>query len=163
MHKNPFWEFHKYHHSAEEFNLITSTRSHFIEKGFLTIFDAFLFIIFGLPAEYYIGMAFTREFYATLSHSGLNWNLGWIGKYILISPAAHRIHHSKADEHFNKNFGSFFIWWDLMFGTYHYTKESIEIGVENSKFNGSNFWKDMIMGISLFFDASLLNSRKNYE
>ena len=108
-------------------------------------------------------MAFLREFYATLSHSGLNWNLGWIGKYILISPAAHRIHHSKADEHFNKNFGSFFIWWDLMFGTYHYTKESIEIGVENSKFNGSNFWKDMIMGISLFFEASLLNSRKNYE
>lgn len=161
MHKNPFWEFHKYHHSAEEFNLITSTRGHFIEKGFLTIFDAFLFIIFGLPAEYYIGMAFTREFYATLSHSGLNWNFGWIGKYILISPAAHRIHHSKEDKHFNKNFGSFFIWWDLMFGTYEYTEEPIEIGLENSHFNDSNFWKDMITGISLFFDKSSNIYRKN--
>lgn len=156
MHKNPFWEFHKYHHSAEEFNLITSTRSHFMEKGFLTIFDAFLFLLFGIPAEYYVIMASIREFYAVLSHSELNWQLGWIGKYILISPACHRIHHSKSSKHFDKNYGSFFIWWDIIFGTYLKNDEKITIGLDNSNFNKSNFWKDMINGISSFFESTTL-------
>ena len=46
MHKRPFWELHKYHHSATEFNLITTTRGHFLEKGFLTIIDVFVFLLF---------------------------------------------------------------------------------------------------------------------
>ena len=48
-----------------------------------------------------------------------------------------------------------------MFGTYEYTEEPIEIGLENSHFNDSNFWKDMITGISLFFDKSSNFYRKN--
>ena len=47
-----------------------------------------------------------------------------------------------------------------MFGTYEYTNEPIGVGVENSNFNSSNFWKDMITSISLFFEASLIKLKK---
>lgn len=153
MHKNPFWELHKYHHSANELNLITTTRGHFIEKGILTVFDAVLFLLFGLDVEYYVIIAFAREFYSYLLHSGLNWRLGWFGKYVLISPVDHRIHHSKSKDHFDKNFGTFFIWWDKIFGTYIYTSKKIDLGIENSNYNKKGFWKEMIIGTNEFVNA----------
>ena len=153
MHKNPFWELHKYHHSATEFNLATTTRGHFLEKGFGTLFDAVLFLIFGAPIEYYVFIAFGKEFYNYLLHSNLNWSLGWVGKHILISPTAHRIHHSISEKHFDKNFGTFFIWWDRIFGTYYHTTEEIIIGVKNTSYNKHGFWKDMIIGLNEFIDA----------
>ena len=155
MHKRPFWELHKYHHSATEFNLITTTRGHFLEKGFLTIIDVFVFLLLGIPPEYFIFIAFGREFYAFILHADLNWSLGWFGKYILISPKAHKIHHSNDENHFGKNLGTFFNWWDHIFGTFLDTDYEIQIGVKDSSFNKKGFWNDMIIGTKEFAIATL--------
>ena len=161
MHKSPFWELHKHHHSATEFNLMTTTRGHFLEKGFGTIFDAILFLLFGVPIEFYVIIAFGKEFYSYLLHSNLNWSLGWVGRYILISPMAHRIHHSISERHFHKNYGSMLIWWDKIFGTYLFSTQKIEIGVENTPYNKLGFWKDMIVGLNEFLEVSFrLKNRK---
>ena len=154
MHKRPFWELHKYHHSATEFNIVTTTRGHFLEKGFLTLFDVFVFILIGVPPEYFVFIAFGREFYSYLLHADLSWNLGFVGKFILISPKAHKIHHSKNEIHFGKNLGTFFNWWDHLFGTYLDTDENIEIGVINSKYNSNGFWRDMVYGANEFVRAT---------
>ena len=130
-------------------------------KKFERIFDAVLFLIFGAPIEYYVFIAFGKEFYNYLLHSNLNWSLGWVGKYILISPTAHRIHHSISEKHFDKNFGTFFIWWDKIFGTYYHTTEEVIIGVKNTPYNKHGFWKDMIIGLNEFIDAIFrFNNRK---
>lgn len=155
MHKRPFWELHKYHHSATEFNLITTTRSHFLEKGFLTIIDVFVFLLLGVPPEYFVLIAFGREFYAFVLHADVNWSLGWVGKYIFISPKAHKIHHSDNEKHFGKNLGTFFNWWDHIFGTYLDTDDEIQIGVKDSTFNKKGFWNDMIIGTKEFAIATL--------
>ncbi|MFT6209433.1 MAG: sterol desaturase/sphingolipid hydroxylase (fatty acid hydroxylase superfamily) [Bacteroidia bacterium] len=153
MHKMPFWELHKYHHSATEMNLITTSRGHFVEKGFLTIFDAVMFIALGVPAQYFVLLIFTREFYSFLLHSNLSWSLGWVGKYILISPLDHRLHHGIADEYFDKNYGTFFIWWDKIFGSYFKATEKVEIGVKNSSYNDIGFWRSMVLGTQEFLAA----------
>ena len=154
MHKRPFWELHKYHHSATEFNILTTTRGHFIEKGILTIFDAFLFILIGVPPEYFVFIAFGKEFYSYLLHADLGWSLGWVGRFILISPKAHKIHHSTNENHFGKNLGTFFNWWDHLFGTYIDTHEKITIGVSDSKYNSNGFWQDMVYGTNEFVRAT---------
>ena len=154
MHRRPFWQLHKYHHSAEEFNLITTTRGHFIETSVLTIFDTLVFLLFGLPLEQYLFFVYFREVYSHLLHSNIQWHFGWIGKYILLSPIAHRIHHSVDPKHFNKNYGSVFVWWDKLFGTFYFTKESVEIGVEPNEYNKNGFWKDMIFGTKEFLKDS---------
>lgn len=160
MHKMPFWELHKYHHSATEMNLITTTRGHFVEKGFLTLFDAVMFIVLGVPAEYYIVLVFAREFYSFLLHSNLGWSLGWVGKYVLISPLDHRLHHGMANKYFDKNYGTFFIWWDKLFDSYQKATEKVEIGLKDSIYNDIGFWRSMILGSQEFLEASMSASLK---
>lgn len=150
MHKKPFWELHKYHHSATEFNLITTSRGHFIEKGFLIVFDSILFSLLGAPVEYFIAFIIIKEFYDQLLHSELNWSLGWVGRNILMSPKAHRIHHSDHHEFYDKNFGTMFIFWDKLFGTYIDTNTKITIGVDHNQYNKNGFWWDMLEGSRAF-------------
>lgn len=163
MHKRPFWELHKYHHSATEFNLITTTRGHFLEKGFLTIIDVFVFLFLGVPPEYFVFIAFGREFYAFVLHADVNWSLGWVGKYFFISPKAHKIHHSDNEKHFGKNLGTFFNWWDHIFGTFLDTDDEIQIGVKDSTFNKKGFWNDMIIGTKKFAIATLQMTGKKEQ
>jgi len=155
MHKMPFWELHKYHHSATELNLITTTRGHFLEKGFLTIFDAVMFIVLGVPAEYFVLLVYAREFYSFLLHSNLNWSLGWVGVYILVSPLDHRLHHGISLPHFDKNYGTFFIWWDKLFGTYFRATQKVEIGVKDCNYNEIGFWRSMVLETKEFLAATM--------
>jgi sterol desaturase/sphingolipid hydroxylase (fatty acid hydroxylase superfamily) len=39
-------------------------------------------------------------------------------EYIFVTPSHHRVHHSSNDKYLDKNFGSTFIIWDRMFGTF---------------------------------------------
>src|SRR5690606_22240829 len=59
----------------------------------------------------------------------LSW--GPVLSRIVISPAQHQIHHSRAPEHFNRNFGSQFALWDWMFGTLSVPerREKLELGI----------------------------------
>ena len=50
-------------------------------------------------------------------HADLPWTLGPVGK-VLISPAAHRLHHIDDDKLMGQNFGGLFTLWDRLFGTF---------------------------------------------
>lgn len=150
MHISPFWELHAYHHSAEEFNLLTTSRGHFVEAGFYHLFTGLFFAVLGVPAISIFLVYGFREFYQYLLHSDVNWKLGIIGKTILISPAAHRLHHSIEKKDFNKNYSTFFIWWDLIFGTYQKPEDTYVIGIEDNPYNDVGFFKGQWIGIKRF-------------
>jgi sterol desaturase/sphingolipid hydroxylase (fatty acid hydroxylase superfamily) len=42
---------------------------------------------------------------------------------IFVTPSHHRVHHSSNDKYLDKNFGSTFIIWDRMFGTFQSEEE----------------------------------------
>lgn len=156
MHKlKPFWEVHKYHHSATSFNLITTARGHFIEAGAFSLFNALLFALIGAPPELYAALYAIREIWALWLHSNVEIRLGWVGKNILVTPAAHWVHHSKEERHYDKNFGTFFVFWDRMFGTYHIPEKVREIGINNDPYNQKGFWRDMFIGVRLFVKSVL--------
>jgi sterol desaturase/sphingolipid hydroxylase (fatty acid hydroxylase superfamily) len=157
MHLNPFWELHAYHHSAEEFNMITTTRGHFTEAGFKYAFTGLFLAIFGSNSENFGSLAYIvflviifRELYEYFLHSDVNWRLGFIGKYILIHPIAHKLHHSINPADYNKNYSTFFIWWDKIFGTYKEPSEAIVIGIEDNPYNKVNFFKGQWIGFKRF-------------
>jgi sterol desaturase/sphingolipid hydroxylase (fatty acid hydroxylase superfamily) len=160
MHLAPFWELHKYHHSATEFNLITTSRGHFLEKGILVIFDSILFSLLGAAQEQFIFFLVFQEFYDQLLHSNLGTTYGWLGRYILVSPMAHRLHHSQHKIHYNKNFGNLFVLWDKLFGTYEHNSNQIDIGVKNNPYNKRGFWWDMVEGSRLIVMKSVLIVRQ---
>ena len=113
------WQLHSVHHSATDLNILTRQRGHFLETEISRFFDVIPFVIFGAPIQTYFFIKILTEAHQMIVHSSLTSHWGFIGKYILVSPSAHRIHHSIDKKHFDKNYGSTFIFWDRIFGTYH--------------------------------------------
>jgi sterol desaturase/sphingolipid hydroxylase (fatty acid hydroxylase superfamily) len=85
----------------------------------ITLFGAnFIFSIFHLLG-------------ANMRHSHIWLSFGPILERIIISPAQHQIHHSKAPRHWDRNYGEVFAIWDWLFGTLYLPgkeREIIEFG-----------------------------------
>ncbi len=141
LHTRKLWEIHSYHHSASEFTLFTNARGHLFEASVTSFFTAVFFAIMGAPLHEIIYVYAFREVYAYLIHSDINNKFGWIGRWILISPPAHKLHHSIDKNDYGRNFGTFFIWWDKLFGTYKEPSEPIKIGLTGDIYNQMNYFK----------------------
>lgn len=111
------WEQHKLHHSDEHMNVTTQLRHHWTEILVRVPIIAFpMSLLLNItPAETgFVG--FLINYFGLFIHTNVRLRLGPIG-YILCGPQAHRIHHSRETQHFNKNFAAYFFGWDLLFGT----------------------------------------------
>ena len=144
------WQIHKFHHAAVDFVLITGNRIHPLERIIhnLIVFIPLRFI--GAPGETYVLIILVISLIDEMQHSMIKWDLGWIGRNIIFSPVGHRIHHSKEREHWDKNFGDIFVFWDKIFGTYYYGKKiNTEIGVTQNWFNHQSIVFDLIHSMFL--------------
>ena len=142
------WPFHAVHHSAEVMTPVTIYRKHpiydliggLMNNLFLGVaIGSFLFLITnridaltlgGINAGYYL-------FNITLSnfrHSHIWISYGLVLEHVLVSPAQHQIHHSRAIEHHNKNYGEVFALWDWMFGSLYVPrgKEDLVFGLADA-------------------------------
>jgi sterol desaturase/sphingolipid hydroxylase (fatty acid hydroxylase superfamily) len=128
-----WWEFHKHHHSATEFNAITQARFHPLDGVAIFLSTVVPVQLLGGTVGQSLFVLVPFGVHAGLTHSMLPWGWGWFGRYVIYSPLGHRIHHSALPEHKDKNFGAFFPVWDWMFGTY-YKGDVIneEVGVEDN-------------------------------
>jgi sterol desaturase/sphingolipid hydroxylase (fatty acid hydroxylase superfamily) len=119
LHWRWFWYLHRYHHSATEFNVFTGFREN-PAAGFVNVLPALSPLILmnvpttGLFAAFFVAY----QMITSLQHSQLPWNFGWIGRWIIVSPQNHQIHHSADEEHRDLNF-SVCPLWDRMFGTWY--------------------------------------------
>ena len=114
-----WWELHKFHHAAEEFNAITTARDHPTDDATLAVALLIPLALLGGTADQFLLLSVLLAMHSGLTHSMLPWNFGWLGRWVLVSPITHRIHHSDLPEQFDKNFGMIFIIWDRIFGTYY--------------------------------------------
>jgi creatinine amidohydrolase/Fe(II)-dependent formamide hydrolase-like protein/sterol desaturase/sphingolipid hydroxylase (fatty acid hydroxylase superfamily) len=183
QHRIPWlWEFHKVHHSAEVMTPITVFRMHPIDNilvfsmggllsglalgGALFLMDHNV-VFYNVAGVNIVLILFYLLGY-NLRHSHIWWSWGPFFSRIFISPAQHQIHHSSAPEHFDKNLGFTFAFWDGLFGTLYVpkTKENINFGLgaeENEKF--STFWSLYFMPfINLYnnFRLQMLLEPKRY-
>ncbi len=153
-HVVPFlWDYHKVHHSAEVMTPITGARMHPVEE----ITDASLAGItvgstYGALA-YFIGDAaiqlslfevniilaafFLAAFNLRHSHVWVRYPV-WL-QHIFVCPAQHQIHHSRARQHWDKNMGFIFAFWDWAAGTLYTPrgKEEIVYGLGTEEDGGA--------------------------
>lgn len=150
MHKVSFlWELHKVHHSAHILNPLSLYRIHSFEVVialFRRVAATGLSVILFLsltgqsPSAYEIlGVhAFSFIFNligGNLRHSHIALSFGFL-EHLFISPAQHQIHHSKAQEDYDKNFGVALAIWDKAFRTWKpYQKRKILFGLNYSQRN----------------------------
>lgn len=122
------WEFHKVHHSAEVLTPLTLWRVHPVDTlVYYNIKGVIIGVIYGVACylmgrevvpmgENFLFMVYML-LYGHLQHSQV-W-IPFTGKWgkVFFSPAHHQLHHSSANEHFDKNFGASLAIFDAMFGT----------------------------------------------
>ena len=112
-----FWQVHLLHHSDEHMNVTTATRHHVFENllapFFVTLPTA---ILFQVPPVDIAIFSLLPYMWGYVAHANINFGFGpfW---WLLVSPNYHRIHHSLAAEHVDRNFVNWFPIWDIIFGT----------------------------------------------
>ena len=151
-HVNRFWwATHVTHHNSEKYNLSVSFRlgwtQHIKIIFFIPValmgFDPVLFFIchqIEVLYQFWIHTEYIRKLPAPI-------------EYIFTTPSHHRVHHSKNEKYIDKNFGSTFIIWDRLFGTFQAEEEQADYGITTpiNSYNPItlNFheWRDIITDV----------------
>ena len=162
MHKIPLlWAIHKVHHSAKTMTPITVYRVHPLEGVLFSlrsvfaqglVIPSFLFF-FGNAVDLYtiVGVNILVFFFhatgSNLRHSHIDisyWK--WL-EHILISPSQHQVHHSIAEEHYDKNFGAALAIWDWVFGSLHLSenKGKVFFGLDTYESGKESRIKDLYL------------------
>ncbi|MDX5437710.1 MAG: sterol desaturase family protein, partial [Pontibacter sp.] len=122
-----WWATHVTHHSSERMNFSVSFRTgwtqhikfiFFIPVPLLGI-DPFTFFICHQIAVLY-------QFFV---HTELVGRLPRFVEYIFVTPSHHRVHHGSNPGYIDKNYGSTFIIWDRIFGTFEPEREKVKYGL----------------------------------
>jgi sterol desaturase/sphingolipid hydroxylase (fatty acid hydroxylase superfamily) len=116
-HSPVLWPIHATHHSDEAITWLTLLRKHPLSHFFGNAVDAVPLILLGFPAWAIVASALIRTWWGYFIHADLPWTLGPAGK-VLMSPAAHRLHHTDEEVLMGQNFGGFFSIYDRLFGTF---------------------------------------------
>ncbi|HBP18526.1 MAG TPA: hypothetical protein DEA08_12175, partial [Planctomycetes bacterium] len=131
FHRVPLlWELHKVHHSAEVMTPITVFRMHPLDDALtmsvsgITAGAAQALFLHLFPAtgsaiavwQVNLGIFLFYVVGYNLRHSHIWLDFGWAER-LLVSPAMHQIHHSRRREHWDKNMGFVFSFWDRLAGT----------------------------------------------
>jgi sterol desaturase/sphingolipid hydroxylase (fatty acid hydroxylase superfamily) len=117
------WAEHALHHSDEHVNVTTSVRHHWLEMPMTIILVNVPLLLLLRPPV--ITLTFVGAILSLTEFSNhMNFQFG-LGRFswLIVTPQNHRIHHSKLEQHFDKNFAAFFPLWDVIFGTYYAPKK----------------------------------------
>ncbi|XP_054711904.1 alkylglycerol monooxygenase-like [Uloborus diversus] len=121
------WLFHEPHHSSEDYNMTTPLRLSIFTSS--TLWLTYLPMAFAVPPSTFLVHYQLNVIFQYWLHTDLVKTLGII-EYVFVTPSHHRVHHGRNRRCIDKNFGSVFILWDRMFGTFELEKdEKIIYGV----------------------------------
>lgn len=122
-----WWATHVTHHNSEKYNFSVSFRlswtQHIKFIFFIPVimvgFDPFVFFICHQVAvlyQFWIHTEYIKKLPAPI-------------EYIFTTPSHHRVHHASDEQYLDKNYGSTFIIWDRIFGTFAEEKERPHYGI----------------------------------
>lgn len=189
------WALHKFHHSAESMSLLTSARSTQLASGIeagLVLAPAALLAgatapvpslgnpAFAIAVVYFLYRTFVGV-NGYFCHSNMTTGYGWIGRWLLVSPRMHRLHHAQSPRYHDRNFTFDLVIWDRLFGTYAACPPgtdllSIPLGIEANPFNRDDtirgalreyflgtyleFWQELRNGARAWLPARLAARRR---
>nr|WP_206603350.1 sterol desaturase family protein [Polynucleobacter paneuropaeus] len=138
---NWWWQLHALHHSQTVMTAWSDNRNHIVDDVLRAAIFALFALLFGVSPGQFIFLVVISQFIQSWQHANLNIDLG-IGKYLLVSPLFHRMHHAVGYGHeaIGKpevlggcNFGVLFPWWDMFFKTAVFSKAVYPTGVRDLK------------------------------
>lgn len=121
LHKSSLWRIHAIHHSPEEMNWLSSSRVHPLNDLITRSFQLLPIAALGFSAAAIVTVVPLVAFYVMFLHSNIRWDFGPL-RWVLVSPAYHRWHHSSDEPALDKNFSGIFPIWDVLFGTAYFPR-----------------------------------------
>jgi sterol desaturase/sphingolipid hydroxylase (fatty acid hydroxylase superfamily) len=114
------WRVHKVHHSETDLDLTTGFRFHPLEGLLSQGCQLAVIALLGTPPSAVVlaSMAIVVQDFFTHANLRLPETADRLLRWLVVTPAMHRIHHSERVEEQNGNFGTIFSFWDRLFGTY---------------------------------------------
>lgn len=116
-HARILWPTHATHHADEAMTWLSVRRKHPFGQIISMVCDNLVAIALGLPFWSIAAAILLRGWWGYFIHADVPWTLGPVGK-VLISPAAHRLHHIRDETLMGHNYGNTVVLWDWLFGTY---------------------------------------------
>jgi alkylglycerol monooxygenase len=119
--------YHAAHHSSPDYTVATAYRVSFLNQALSPAFYL-PWVLLGFPAVLVLGFQLTCFHYQAWLHTELIGPLKGFDPW-LNTPANHRIHHSTAARHADRNMGAVLMIWDRMFGTYAPPEAALAYGI----------------------------------
>ena len=119
------WRMHRVHHSDRDLDVTTSGRFHLTEMVLSAIFRLGVIALWGPTVAAVVVFEIVFGLLNQVEHSNLQlpeWLDAWL-RWVVVTPAMHRSHHSANPEHTNSNYSTIFSWWDRLGGTYRFVPE----------------------------------------
>jgi sterol desaturase/sphingolipid hydroxylase (fatty acid hydroxylase superfamily) len=108
-----FWRFHALHHSQEEMSILTSFRAHPLVHTSFQL-TAIPLLVIGTGGAVPASVLVVYVLLSTMPHTNVDWSFGPL-RYVIVSPAYHRLHHDRADRR-GVNLGTVLVLWDVLAG-----------------------------------------------
>jgi len=122
-----FWATHVTHHNSEKYNLSTSFRLSWTQQIKVVFFLPISLLGFH-PVVFFICHQIAVLYQFWIHTEYIRKLPRWIS-FIFTTPSHHRVHHGKNEHYLDKNYGSTFIIWDRMFGTFQPEDEQAVYGI----------------------------------
>ena len=122
-----WWATHITHHSSKHYNLSVSFRLGWTQYIKVIFFVPVMLTGFD-PAVFFICHQI-EVLYQFWIHTEYIKKLPKPIEYIFTTPSHHRVHHATNPKYIDKNYGSTFIIWDRMFGTFQPEEERPDYGI----------------------------------
>ena len=119
------WAVHRVHHQGEHFSLSLGIRNSWYSSLTSLLFVAPLAIL-GLPLELFVAASSFHYAVQLYNHNAFVGRSGWL-EGLLVTPAAHRVHHATHPLYLNRNFGGTFLLWDCCFGSYQPPRDDVPL------------------------------------
>ena len=123
--------YHASHHSSPDYTVATAYRVSFLNQALSPAFYL-PWVLLGVPALLVLGFQLTCFHYQAWLHTELVGPMGALDRW-LNTPANHRIHHSTAVRHADRNMGAVLMLWDRLFGTYAPPEPGLDYGIRGNE------------------------------
>lgn len=117
LHEVPMlWRFHAIHHNPKRLYWLNATRAHPVEIAFRGVVNVIPLALLGADGAVLALVALTNSVVGLYQHANIDFKLGPLS-WIFSVGEMHRWHHSVKLSEANANYGSNFLFWDVVFGT----------------------------------------------
>ena len=113
------WRLHAVHHSDVELDATTTHRHHPLENLFVALVTLPVLLLLAPPVWAVLAYSLTATLVSTLAHANLRLPAGLdrLLRRLVVTPAYHRLHHSREQPQTDSNYATVFPWFDHLLGS----------------------------------------------